>query len=59
VGQLNDNVRIVQNFKPYTPQEMADLANLAVTAGPGGLQGQALEYWKVGGLSFVNGVWGK
>jgi predicted aldo/keto reductase-like oxidoreductase len=59
VGQLNDNVRIVQNFKPYTPQEMADLANLAVTAGPGGLQGSALEYWKVGGLSYVNGVWGK
>jgi hypothetical protein len=50
VGQLNDNVRIAQNFKPYTPEEMKEVANLAVTAGPGGLQGAALEYWKVGGV---------
>jgi uncharacterized protein len=49
-GQLNDNVRIAQNFKPYTSQEMQDLAKLAVTAGPGGLQGPALEYWKIGGV---------
>lgn len=59
IGQLNDNVRIAQNFKPYTPQEMTDLAKLAATAGPGGLTGTALEYWKIGGLSFVNGMWGK
>jgi uncharacterized protein len=49
VGQLDDDVRIAQNFKPYTPQEMKDLAKLAVTAGPGGLKGPALEYWKIGG----------
>ena len=48
-GQLDDDVRIAQNFKPYTPQEMEDLAKLAVTAGPGGLKGPALEYWKIGG----------
>lgn len=49
IGQLDDDVRIVQNFKPYTPQEMEDLSKLAVTAGPGGLKGPALEYWKIGG----------
>jgi hypothetical protein len=49
-GQLDDDVRIAQNFTPYTPQEMQDLAKLAVTAGPGGLQGPALEYWKIGGV---------
>lgn len=49
-GQLDDDVRIAQNFKPYTPEEMKEVANLAVTAGPGGLTGPALEYWKVGGV---------
>jgi predicted aldo/keto reductase-like oxidoreductase len=49
MGQLDDDVRIAQNFKPYTPQEMEDLAKLAITAGPGGLKGPALEYWKIGG----------
>jgi hypothetical protein len=28
---------------------MEDLAKLALTAGPGGLKGPALEYWKIGG----------
>ena len=49
LGQLDDDVRTAQNFKPYTPQEMEDLAKLALTAGPGGLKGPALEYWKIGG----------
>ena len=48
-GQLDDDIRIAQNFKPYTEKEMADLRELAVTAGPGGLHGPALEYWKIGG----------
>ena len=48
-GQLDDDVRIAQNFKPYTPQEMENVAKLAITAGPGGLKGPALEYWKIGG----------
>jgi len=57
-GQLDDNVRIAQNFKPYTPVEMQEIARLAVTAGPGGLKGAALEYWKDGGgATFQNGVW--
>jgi predicted aldo/keto reductase-like oxidoreductase len=46
VGQLDDDVRTAQNFKPYTPQEMAALTALG---GPGGLKGPQLEYWKVGG----------
>jgi hypothetical protein len=25
------------------------VAKLAITAGPGGLKGPALEYWKIGG----------
>jgi uncharacterized protein len=45
-GQLDDDVRIAQQFKPYTAGEMAALRNLAVTAGPGGAKGPALEYWK-------------
>jgi len=43
---LDDDVRIAQQFKPYTAEEMAALRNLAVTAGPGGAKGPALEYWK-------------
>ena len=50
IGQLDDDVRVAQNFKPYTAEEMAEVRNRAVTAGPGGLQGPALEYWKVGGV---------
>lgn len=49
-GQLDDDVRIAQSFKPYTPEEMAALRNRAITAGPGGLKGPALEYWKQGGV---------
>ena len=49
-GQLDDDLRIAQNFKPYTPEQMDEIRNRAITAGPGGLQGPALEYWKVGGV---------
>jgi len=49
-GQLDDDVRVAQNFKPYTAQEMEEVRHRAVTAGPGGLQGPALEYWKIGGV---------
>ena len=49
-GQLDDDVRIAQNFQPYSGEEMAALRNRAITAGPGGLQGPALEYWKIGGV---------
>lgn len=49
-GQLEDDVRIAENFKPYTAEEMAQLRERAITAGPGGLHGPALEYWKIGGV---------
>lgn len=50
LGQLDDDVRFAQNFKPYTAAEMEDLRKRAITAGPGGIQGPALEYWKIGGV---------
>lgn len=50
IGQLDDDLRIAQSFKPYTPEQMADVRHRAITAGPGGLKGPALEYWKVGGV---------
>lgn len=56
-GQLDDNIRIARNFTPYSKEEMAEVAKIAITAGPGGLKGPALEYWKVGGLTFQNGAW--
>jgi predicted aldo/keto reductase-like oxidoreductase len=49
-GQLDDDVRFAQNFTPMTPAEMEDLRRRAITAGPGGLHGPALEYWKIGGI---------
>jgi predicted aldo/keto reductase-like oxidoreductase len=45
-GQLDDDVRVAQNFKPYTPQEMEALSK---RGGAGGLKGPQLEYWKKGG----------
>ncbi len=45
-GQLDDDVRFAAAFKPYTAAEMDELRTRAVTAGPGGAKGPALEYWK-------------
>jgi predicted aldo/keto reductase-like oxidoreductase len=45
-GQLDDDVRFAQRFKPLSGEEMEALRTVAVTAGPGGLKGPALEYWK-------------
>jgi uncharacterized protein len=45
-GQLDDVVRFAQQFVPYSAEEMEALRKLAVTAGPGGVKGTALEYWK-------------
>lgn len=50
LGQLDDDVRFAQNFKPCSATEMEDLRNRALAAGPGGLRGPALEYWKIGGV---------
>jgi aryl-alcohol dehydrogenase-like predicted oxidoreductase len=45
-GQLDDDVRFAQRFKPLAAEEMEALRKIAVTAGPGGVKGPALEYWK-------------
>ena len=45
-GQLDDDVRFAEAFKPMTDAEMEELRTRAVTAGPGGVKGPALEYWK-------------
>ena len=50
VGHLNENVRIAQNFKPYTKEEMEQVAQLTYSSAVGGLHGPALEYWKLGGV---------
>ena len=47
-GQLDDDVRFAQRFKPLSGAEMDNLRKVAVTAGPGGVKGPALEYWKRG-----------
>jgi aryl-alcohol dehydrogenase-like predicted oxidoreductase len=46
IGQLDDDVRFAERFKPLTAEEMEALRTRAVTAGPGGVKGPALEYWK-------------
>ena len=45
-GQLDDDVRFAQRFRPLSGEEMEALRKVAVTAGPGGVKGPALEYWK-------------
>ena len=44
-GQMEDNIRTVQNFKRMTPEEMADVRKRAI-AGAGVYTGPTLEYWK-------------
>ena len=45
-GQLEDDVRFAEQFQPLTAEEMEALRTRAITAGPGGAKGPALEYWK-------------
>ncbi len=44
-GQMEDNIRTVQQFKPYTPGEMAELRKRAIV-GQGVYTGPTMEYWK-------------
>ena len=44
-GQMEDNIRAVQNFRKMTPEEIADVRKRAV-AGLGSHTGPAMEYWK-------------
>ena len=46
-GQIDDDVRTAQQFKPLSGEEMEALRAAAVT-GKGVLRGPALEYWKRG-----------
>ena len=45
-GQLEDDVRIAQNFKPLTPEEMDKLRARAALDRFDVIKGPALEYWK-------------
>lgn len=44
-GQMEDNIRTVQGFKPMTTEESADVRKRAVI-GAGVYTGPTLEYWK-------------
>ena len=44
--EVYGDVRFAQRFKPLAAEEMEALRKIAVTAGPGGVKGPALEYWK-------------
>jgi uncharacterized protein len=44
-GQMEDNIRTAQSFKPMTADESAAVRNRAVT-GSGVFTGPTLEYWK-------------
>lgn len=44
-GQMEDNIRLAQSFKPYTEAEMAALRKKAVV-GQGVYTGTTMEYWK-------------
>jgi len=44
-GQMEDNIRTVQNFRKLTPEEIADVRKRAI-AGTGVYAGPTLEYWK-------------
>ena len=44
-GQMEDNIRTVQNFKKMTPEEIADVRRRAIV-GSGVYTGPTMEYWK-------------
>jgi len=44
-GQMEDNVRTAQSFKPLAPAELADVRSRAIV-GQGVYTGPAMEYWK-------------
>jgi aryl-alcohol dehydrogenase-like predicted oxidoreductase len=46
IGQLEDDVRVAQNFKPFTAEEMAALRARAASGAFDAIRGAALEYWK-------------
>ena len=46
LGQIEDDVRIAQNFKPLTPEEKRALLARATSGKLDTIRGPALEYWK-------------
>jgi aryl-alcohol dehydrogenase-like predicted oxidoreductase len=46
LGQIEDDVRIAQNFKPLTPEEKKALLARATSGKIDTIRGPALEYWK-------------
>ncbi|MGE5647784.1 MAG: aldo/keto reductase [Acidobacteriota bacterium] len=46
IGQLEDDVRVARNFKPFTAEEMAALRARAASGRFDAVRGPALEYWK-------------
>jgi uncharacterized protein len=44
-GQMEDNIRTVQNFKKMTPEEIADVQKRSIV-GAGVYAGVTMEYWK-------------
>lgn len=44
-GQMEDNIRAVQSFKPFSEAEMADVRSRAIV-GQGVYTGTTMEYWK-------------
>lgn len=44
-GQMEDNIRTVQNFRKMTPEEIADVRKRGI-AGSGVYAGPTLAYWK-------------
>ena len=44
-GQMEDNIRTVQNLRKMTPEEIADVRKRAVV-GAGVHTGPTMEYWK-------------
>jgi aryl-alcohol dehydrogenase-like predicted oxidoreductase len=44
-GQMEDNIRAVQNFKKMTPEEIADVQKRSIV-GSGVYAGATMEYWK-------------
>ena len=44
-GQMEDNIRTVQSFRPLTADEIADVRKRAIV-GQGVYTGTTMEYWK-------------
>ena len=46
IGQLEDDVRVAQNFKPFNEEQMKALRAKAAVERVDSIKGPALEYWK-------------